>query len=239
MVHISLKRHPPSFPPAEVWISDMSGVLALLDELHSRWVSQGVPVQDLAPGASAAVLDAAEMDLGFQLSNEVRDWFTWSNGYIPAAAAPGPSRSWFRWPNLFHSISLEAAVRTHHECRADNNIDDERSWDEPVYDFGDHWINLTRPSKYSVIADCASAQTDPDAPSGLHYLDIMDPEAWQRVAVPSITELLQTWIQLISDGALWFDTQDHTWDYRYDATAHGFAWAATVLPWANPMLPRI
>lgn len=181
-------------------------------------------------------MDAAENDLGFPLSEEVRDWFAWSNGYRDLTSN---GRSWFLWPNMFGSISLEDAVQEHRESRKSSAEATASAQGSVRWDFGPNWIHLTAPRKYSVVANCTEAKVDRTTPSGLHYLDIMEPEEWHRTAVPSIAELAQTWLQLIRSGAIWFNADDSTWDCRYDATDRGFAWASVVLPWADPRLPRI
>ncbi|GAB3276274.1 SMI1/KNR4 family protein [Kineosporia babensis] len=216
----------------------MSQVRELLNELQQLWLAAGAPVQDLAPGASATQLDDAEASLGFRLSHEVRDWFTWSNGYLRPTSPPPSGRGWFSWPNMFDAISVQDMIRDY-QTRQQEAEADRNTHLEPYPEYEPAWISFTRPSKYRLIADCTAARENREAPSGLHYIDDMEPEDWHRVAVPSISELLQTWLRLTQQNAIWFNSDRQEWDCRYDATAHGYAWAATVLPEADPMLPRI
>ena len=136
----------------------MPQVHELLEELHHLWPAQGCTIaQDLAPGSSVQELDTAEADLGFTLSEEVRDWYGWRSGLV----YPVPTGTRLpKWPPGRSPGYLTAAVRHYHQSRQSAaELTQENPQPHIVFDYGAAWLTLTRPGQEVLVADNQSATT--------------------------------------------------------------------------------
>jgi hypothetical protein len=187
----------------------MTRIQELIGELVALWAAQGAPIAShLLPGATAEDLDRAEQELGFPLSGEVRDWYASHNGYVN----PSSPRQAAQWPNGAHAGSLEEAVENHHAERARAARAADRYQGLITLPFGPAWITLVRPSKNMLVADCAAAASDRQAPSSLHYMHADVPEDWPTVVLPSLTSLLEAWLTLTRTRAIRYDSDLEDWN---------------------------
>jgi hypothetical protein len=143
-----------------------------------------------APGLSDEQIDAAVAPFGLDLPEEARAWWRWHNGVRPEVRGPDwdlvPSR-----PLLDLATSVE-------EC-ADG---------QPYMNGPDGSFELLRPvaDRPYISFDCSG---DHRAPVPVYTSDHAAP---QRLALPSIGELVLVWIDLIEQG-IWTTNPDGIWTY--------------------------
>jgi len=190
----------------------MSPVRELFSELIALWSEQGSPFgRHLPPGASNAQLDWAEERLGFPLSEEIRDWYGAHDGFFnPKSAKDRPPI----WPCGDLPGDIISAVQDHFDSRAlaeklttDTGVD--------LFRYSPTWITLVKPGKSTLVADSAAAAHGPAAP--IHKIPWDGPEEWSSIQLPSITALLQAWLQLTRDGSLRFDQETLYWHVQHEA----------------------
>ena len=187
-----------------------SRVGELLHLLEERWIQQGANFARLLPGASRAGLDAVEEQLGLALPQEVREWFGWHNGINPDQQLGGM----VTFPNLKVMGALAYSIKDRHTNLFNSPVDPE---DDPDGDlvWNPTWLALTSTEKHQLVADCAGASLDRQAPAPVHYISWWTTNRpWREPSLPSITAMLEIWWQLTEAGLWSYDRDTQDWDQR-------------------------
>jgi SMI1 / KNR4 family (SUKH-1) len=174
----------------------------LLDRFEARLRASGAAVVDgWAPGLTDDQIDALVRPIGIELPEEARAWWRWHNGVQPNT----PPESWDVTPGR-SLISLEETLELYVE---------QRDW---TRDAGFPEALLSPVSRHPILFFQCDGECD--APVPIYVLDDWSDEA-PRPALPSIGELVQTWISYIDMG-LATTNADGSWrkDSRRYSQAH-------------------
>jgi len=174
----------------------------MLQRLDTFFIEQGAPTaQALRPGLSQAELDAAEVELGFLLPQEVRDWYGWHNGMEEVFEGVEGS---VRLPNLKLLTSMRDAV------------EDRQGFlhlpPEVQQTYRPTWLPITQRDVVTLVVDCAGAAADRQAPAPVSVIDYAD--EWEQ-RMPSITAMVQLWTTLIDEGYWRYDHNLGCWADTY------------------------
>jgi hypothetical protein len=163
----------------------------LLDEFEARLRALGAGIVDgWAPGLTDDQIDALVRPIGIDLPEEARVWWRWHNGVQPGSNC----ETWDIMPDRSLS-TLEESLDLYVE---------RRDW---ARDAGFPEILLSPDSAFPIILfQCAGER---HAPVPVYVLEDWAAEA-PRLALPSIGELVRTWISYIDLGLATTDA-DGSW----------------------------
>lgn len=164
---------------------------ALLDQFDARLRALGAAIVDAwGPGLTDDAIDALVRPIGIDLPEEARVWWRWHNGVRPDT----PPEAWDIMPDR----SL---------CPLEDSLDlyvEQRDW---TRDAGFPEVLLNPDSAHPIILfQCAGER---NAPVPIYVMDDWSDQA-PRLALPSIGELVRTWITYIDRG-LATTTADGRW----------------------------
>lgn len=168
---------------------------ALLYRFEARLRAAGSLIVDAwAPGLADEQIDDLLLPLGVDLPEEARVWWRWHDGILiegdPKATEISPGRTHLPLRYVAEDYAaLEGAMRQLHGLHGLLN---------PVGD------------KPIVYFDC-SVPRDAPVPVYTQNDDVVEP----RLVLPSIGELVLTWIDLIDRG-VWVTNPDGTWAWNAD-----------------------
>lgn len=173
-----------------------TAVPELMDALLEQFEVLQAPIGALLrrPGVGEAELDEAQALLRRPLPAEVRDWFRTQDGW----AAPTPAGSVPRWPNGLEPLSLDEALERRNQ--------ELQTLGEPGDSYSDTWLPLLSSDSFIV-----SAVLTPDEIAAVRYDSGAEPRS-QAPVLPSITDLLRSWLELAEAGALSWDTEQECWE---------------------------
>ena len=162
----------------------------LLGSFEARLRAAGALIVDAwAPGLTDAEIDALLEPLGIDLPEEARVWWRWHNGFVPGSSQLSRQITPSRW-----LTALETAADLYADMR------------DPMRDAGDPEGLLSPVGEQpTVYVQCAGSK---DAPGPVY-----SQSAWAdrpRLVLPSIGELVMTWISYIDRG-VFATNPDGTW----------------------------
>ena len=154
---------------------------ALLDQFDARLRALGAGIVDgWAPGLTDDQIDALVRPIGIDLPEEARVWWRWHNGVRPGT----PPESWDIMPGRSH-YPLKECLDLYVEGR---------DW---TRDAGFPEVLLDPVGRHPILFfQCAGER---DAPVPVYVMDDWSAED-PRLALPSIGELVRTWISYIDLG---------------------------------------
>jgi hypothetical protein len=165
----------------------------LLNSFEARLREKGVPIVEAwAPGLTDPQIDALLQPLDIDLPDEARVWWRWHNGFLFDSPQRSRQITPFRWLTALETAADEYA------CMRD-----------PMRDAGDP-EGLLAPvgEQPSIYFHCAGAK---DAPVPVYSQN--DYTDRPRLVLPSIGELVMTWISYVDRG-VFATNPDGTWIVR-------------------------
>jgi cell wall assembly regulator SMI1 len=174
-----------------------------LNRLKTAWRSQGAPIADnLAPGLSAAEIDAYEAEHGLVLPAELRQWWGWHDGAVTGKASGGPSAVG-AGPWTLMSLAEALDERSFQLDMNDRPFDPD-DWDGewspsflPVVTVGNAWL----------FADLSASDGD-RAPI---HLWGHAPDNIFTVAAPNWADVVTTWTRSIEAGVFTWSRAEGRW----------------------------
>lgn len=196
----------PSWHPAGM----TSRVPEFMSRLKDHCAAVGAPIADLLrPGVSAEDLNKAEAQLGFQLPIEVRDWFMFHNG-VANIGLFSPAT----FPNRASPFGLGSALDRRHELLSVKYPIPELIPDDQI--FQPTWLPIDICNNIHTVLDCGNARNNPQLPAPVHMIIPGSEYSAAEARLPSLTAMLEIWLQLCESGAWYYDVEDGIWDERYD-----------------------
>lgn len=172
---------------------------ALLEQLASRWRSQGMPIANsLRPGISDSEMDELTQPIGITLPEEARTWWGWHDGALP----PGPDHgNTDLGPGVPFSPLADAVRNTISVREIMTGVDGELDthWQHS-------WLTMNWGGDTTVI-DCGVAF---DEPVPARHYRFEEPETG-AIGVSSIGTLVTLYIDAFDRGAWAYDRGRGVW----------------------------
>ncbi len=181
----------------------------LLDEMEGIWraVDPTLP-DDLAPGLSPQELDEITAPLGLRLNRDAKTWYGWHNG-----TKTGHSQGYGAEIGAYFGsfIDAEIAVRVYHRKLAVAEEFAELCGSLGAAGWDPTWFPLWVTIGGDVVNTDCSVPPGVSAPVRIRVKDIDEP---RRVIAPSLTEVVQQWLDLYRLGYYYWNTAHHRWTFN-------------------------
>lgn len=172
----------------------------LLEALHECWARHEVAIVDhLRPGLARDELDRIEEELGFELPQELRLWWSWHDGQ----ECPIDRREIHAGPDLLSARQAVAQTRSLLDIARMGEEDDPPGtvlWQEG-------WVPFTH-SLWGGVLACA--------PIAVRYVDFWIIPTLEDPVATSLGQLIAWWIELYEIGVYAYDPEHSRWTCNGD-----------------------
>jgi hypothetical protein len=173
-----------------------------LEAFEAQLRARAVPIDEWTlPGASDDQIDAAMAPIRIAAPGELKVWWRWRNGVMPAGRRRLP-QPWGQ------ALSLADAVARYESCRAVA-----RAAALPALNLSsdDLWHSSWLPILDTAQAVAVECDVGKDEPSPVLFVDHEDLETYNKPRAGSLGEVVAWWTSALETGAWYWDETAGWW----------------------------